>query len=451
MKPRGGRRIGTDLVTGAFGEIPDESRRKILDGLTPELVKHIEAERPGKNPDGSWPPDPSIPYKDAAFAMLSHEPPLVSDEGHRSKLSSAVMKWTQTDFENRIESPAQQFAIEVMLRFFGPPAVRGLPNLLTEESTRIDRVAGLIAEIGDPETKKKGAEALVALAKKTESAEWFSKNTAVVEEANKRAKAVVTPDQLKVQVAKYQDGELQKVFVAMKRLGGKPVVDYCISYASDKAKPEERRKLALAALEGRVDKNQATDVDRLYAIAAAEDTSDNLRDLAFARLGELPKEVLSSKLYPLFESRKWKIRWAAGSLVVKTLTPRQIPEFLKHLPASPSTKMAMTEPITFGTLMAQMQPPPGEPKPVEVITPFLSSSHFGSKLTALAFYYGGKKAETALLRPFEDDKAPVPKCDDADECGWQCSIPKGKDVENKAISTVGDFVKYCVIPSMETP
>ncbi len=454
MKPRGGRRIGIELLTNALASLPDDARKKIVGGMTPELLKHITAPRPAKNPDGSWPADPSIPYKDAAFAMLSHEPTLVSDDKNRADIVAALAGWTQTDFENRIENPSQQFGIEQMMRFFGAPSVRGLPSIITEESTRIDRIAGLIADLGDPETKVKGSEALVALAKKIESADWVARNTALVEEANRRAKTTVTPDQLKGQVSKYQDAELQKAFVGMKRLGGRPVVEYALAYGADKAKPEERRKLAFAAVEGRIDKGNAADIDKVYSVAAAEDTPDALRDLAFARMGELPKDIIGAKLYPLFEGRKWKIRWVAGSLILKSLSTKQIPEFMRHLPATAATKMGMTEPITYGTQIAGIAPIAGDPKARDAIQPYLSSPQVSAKLTALSFFYGGKKSDIGVVKAYEEDRAPVPKCDEADECNWKCAVPKAgspKESEDKPIATVGEFVKYCVIPSMESP
>ncbi len=55
-----------------------------------------------------------------------------------------------------------------------------------------------------------------------------------------------------------------------------------------------------------------------------------MRDLAFARLGELPKDQVVPKLYTLFEAKKWKVRWVAASLVLKDHDDQgQLPEFMQ--------------------------------------------------------------------------------------------------------------------------
>ena len=59
----------------------------------------------------------------------------------RAKLSAALTQWVQTDFETRLENPAQQFGTEQMMRFLGSSSVIGLPGLITESSTKIDRTS----------------------------------------------------------------------------------------------------------------------------------------------------------------------------------------------------------------------------------------------------------------------------------------------------------------------
>jgi HEAT repeat protein len=447
MKPRGGKRVGLDAVVPALASLGEEPRKKIVAGMTPELVKQIGQPAPARNADGTIPPDPSIPYKDAAFALLSHEPPLVTDED-KNALSAVLIAWVQTNFEERIENTAQGFGVEQMMRFFGAPAVKDLPKYVTEHSTKLDRIAGLVADLGDAPTKQRTSEALVALAKEIDSAAWRDKQTGLVAEANRKAGNKVSDEQLKRQVLAFQDQELTKVFSAMKRVGGRPVIDYCLGYAGQRDASEDRRKAALAALEGRVDKTAKADIDKLYAIARDDATPDAVRDLAFNRLGELPKEQVLPKLYALFETKKWKVRWVAASLALRTLKTNELGEFLRRLP---DAKLGMSEPITYGGLIQKME---GDPKPRQAIEPFLRSKDVPSRLVALGFFYGGKKSDVGVVQPFESDTAPVPKCDPADECGWVCAVPKApgsQEVEEKTIGTVGDFVKLCVVPSMTNP
>jgi hypothetical protein len=289
--------------------------------------------------------------------------------------------------------------------------------------------------------------------KKIDSQAWIDKQTPIVQDADNRSGQKVTPDQLKQQIIKFQDQEITKVFSSMKRLGGRPVIDYLIQYSSDAKNPPDRRKVALAALEGRVDKNNVADVERIFAIAKDDSTPDEVRDIAFLRLGELPKDQVVPKLYTLFGNKKWKVRWVAASNVLKAITPKQLPEFFNRLPA---TKLALNEPLSYGSAIAKMDPVAGEPKPRDILLSHLNSPQIGAKLTALGSFYQGKKADISVVDSHSGDTTPVPKCDKDEDCGWTCDIPKPgvadkNDKESKTILTVGEFAKYCIEPSMVTP
>src|SRR5580693_3643678 len=80
MRPRSGRRIGIELLMSSLNEVSPDARQKIVDGMTPELVHQMQPGAPAKTAENTVPPDPTVPFKDAAFAMLQHEPPLVSSE-----------------------------------------------------------------------------------------------------------------------------------------------------------------------------------------------------------------------------------------------------------------------------------------------------------------------------------------------------------------------------------
>jgi hypothetical protein len=281
-----------------------------------------------------------------------------------------------------------------------------------------------------------------------------------VQKADDDAKQKVTKDQLQAQVLKYQDQELTKVFSSMKRLGGKPVVEYLITYSGDGKNSPERRKTALAALEGRVDKTNVADIERIFVIAKDENTPDEVRDLAFARLGELPKEQVVPRLYTLFGARKWKVRWVAANKVLQIILPHQIPEFMSHLPVNSATKMGMNEPLTYGPTLVQMEKrdglPPNEPKVRDVVMGYLNSPQVGPKLTALGYFYSGKKADIGIVQNRSGDTQVVSKCDKDDGCEWSCLVTKPgatdkNDKEAKTIATVGEFARECIAPSMESP
>jgi hypothetical protein len=142
------------------------------------------------------------------------------------------------------------------------------------------------------------------------------------------------------------------------------------------------------------------------------------------------------------------VRWVAASLVLKGMKTQEIGEFMKHMPR---VKVGMSEPITYGGFVQKME---GTQKPKEALDPFLRGKDTVPKLVALGFYYGGKKSDVDVVKSLEADTSPVPKCDKDDECGWLCNVPKSpgsQEQEEKTISTVGDFVKFCVEPSMTAP
>lgn len=465
MPPRGGVRQGIKFLTdkykddageerdGALIQLDEESRRQLVDAMKEDLVKTLADPPPPRTPEGRLPPDPTIPFKDATFAMLSHEPTLVSNEATRKELRSALIKWVQTGFEDRIENGSQQFGVEQMMRYLGPESSQKLPTIINENTARLDRIAALVADIGDEPTKLKTAEALVALANRYNTKEWLDGQTKIVKEYNAKNNPNATDAQVAVQVDKIQERRLtEEVFPSMKKVGGRPVVEWLFTYAGDAQKPPERRRLALAALEGRVDKNNPQDLERIFAIAKNDDTPDPVRDVAFQRLGEFPKEQILPKLNTLFEPKKWKVRWVAASLILRTIGTKQVPDFMARLPKTPATKMGMTEPLSYGELIRKMEPAPGEPKPRDVIQPYLNSKDLGAKLTALGFFWEGKKADHGAVQSHADDATLLPKCEKEDECSWQCDVPKApgsKEMEPKELKTVGEFVKFCLLQTME--
>jgi hypothetical protein len=462
MRPRNGKRVGLEAlvigydtpqgrVQGALSVLPEDARRRIVNDLSPKLVEAMRQPPPPKAAEGSAiPTDASVPYKDAAFALLSHEPPLATDEKAKADLTGALTQWVQTDFEDRIDNSSQQFGVEQIMRFVGAPSVKALPAVIGETSSKVDRACALLADIGDEETKKRASEALVGLAKRIDSTQWIDKQRPLVIEANKKQKVDATPKQVSDQLAQYQESELEKVFTDMKRVGGRPAVDFCLAFAHDKEKSERMRTDALAALENRIDKNFASDVNVVFDIIRDDTNPDKVRAVALARLGELPKEMFVPKLYSLFD-KKWQVRLDAARLVLKTISTKDVPDFLHRLPGNDKTKMALSEPIAYGALILAMDPGNG-PKPRDVLNTFLQSGELGAKLTAAGSYYGAKRADAGPVGALAEDKSQVPKCDPADQCGWQCDVPKSpgsQERETKTVTTVGEFVRWCIEPSLQ--
>jgi hypothetical protein len=461
MRPRNGKRVGleyailgydtpTGKVPGALAVLGDDARRRIVDGIAPKLVEQMQQPPPPTPAEGQViQPDPSIPYKDAAFALLSHEPPLASNEATKASLVAALTQWVQTSFEARIDNSAQQFGVEQIMRFVGASTVKTLPSVINETSSKVDRACSLVADIGDDDTKRRASDALVAMGKHIASSDWVEKQRALVIEANTKSKINASAQQVSDQLKTYQDQELEKVFTNMKRVGGRPAVDWCLGYAHDKANSEKSRTNALAALENRVDKNSAGDVNVIVDILTDDSNPDSVRAVAMARLGELPKEMILPKLYALFD-KKWQVRLDAARMILKTITTKDLPDFMAHLPANDKTKMALSEPIAYGALIMAMDPQ-GGPKPRDVLARY-AQGPLGPRLTVAGSYYAAKKSEAGTLSSLDDDKSPVPKCEPADQCGWQCDVPKApgsQEKETKVVSTVGEFIRWCIEPSLQ--
>jgi hypothetical protein len=465
MPPRSGVRQGLKFLAdkytdeegeqrdGALVQLPEDARRQIVDRLAPLILQQLAQPAPQRQPDGRIEFDKTIPYKDAAFAMLIHEPTLVSNDKTKQDLRAGLTKWAQTNFEDRVENGAQQYGMEQMMRYLGADSVRSLPSIVNETTGRVDRVATLVKDIGDEPTKAELAKAFVTLADKYNSKAWLDEQTKVVKEHNAKNNVKADDNQVAAQVDKIQERRLtEEIFPAMKKIGGRPVTEYLLKYAGDNSKPAERRKLALAALEGLLDKNNPADLQRIFAMASDDNMPDVARSVAFQRITEFPREQIVPKLYTLFNAPKWKVRWVAAETILKTMTPKQVPDFMAHLPKTSGVKMGMTEPLSYGGVISKMEAPPGEPKPRDVINPYLNSKDFGAKMTALGFFWEGRKADVPAVQSHEGDSTPLPKCEKEDECSWQCDVPKApgsKELEPRELKTVGEFVKLCLIPSME--
>ena len=453
MKPRGGRRIGiqgNDEQPGlidALGTMQPAARGAIVSRLVPKLQEEMQRPLPPAQA-GQAVADPTIPYKDAAFALLTQEDgALLSDEALRKNLKTTLASWTATNFADRLDDTSQMFGMEQVLRELKADGVRSLPDLIVPGAQKIDRISQMIADFGDEATKAKASEKLVTVAKETNSENWIKQKAPGVEAANKASKLTPKPEQFRAQLVKFQDEELQKVFASLKRVGGKPAVAFLLEFAQDKNQPEKRRQTALAALQGNLDKSNPSHANAILAVAGASDTPDSVRDVALQRIGELPRPLVIDKLYDLFKDPNWKVRWVAAELALKMSETPQLPEFFSKLAGA--DHMAITEPLKYGGIIASMK---GTPKPAEVVEKYAAGgSPVPVRLTALGYYYNvGAAADLPKIASYTSDKAATPKCkDDAKDCDWKCEIQTDKGSETKEIKTLGEFVEFCVKPAME--
>src|SRR5690606_32020958 len=103
--------------------------------------------------------------------------------------------------------------------------------------------------------------------------------------ANKASGLTVTDKQFAGQIAQYQEEELTRDFATMKKIGGRPVVDFLLAFAANGKEEPKRRQAALSALESNLDRNNPSDIQKVLTIASASDTPDVVLDQAFRRIG----------------------------------------------------------------------------------------------------------------------------------------------------------------------
>lgn len=445
MKPRAGRRVGIDELLNALNQMPEERRAEIITPLVPKLVEEI-----GKAPTGEGENrvDTSVPYKDAAYALLTNDGnPLVKDQGQVAALEGALAQWAVADFANRMDDSSQKYGMEQVLRHLGAAGMTGLPALIVPDGSKTDRIADLIADLADEKTKLEASKRLVAVAKEVDSQAWIDKKAPGVRAANKASKLEPTKEQFEKQLESYQEEELLRVFASMKKVGKAPIVEYLLDLAANDKKSDKQRAAALAALEGHLDKDNKSQVERILKLAGGEDTPNAVRDVALRRVGEMPRQLVADRLYSLFRNDNWKIRWVAAELILKMSDQSHLDEFMRRL--GNVKGMAITEPLRYGKLIGNLK---GKAKPEEIVDAYARSGNpMPIRLSALGYYYEmGNESDLPKVARYESDRGSVPECSaDAEDCEWKCTIGTGKSQEVKEIETLGEFAKYCVEPAMK--
>lgn len=452
MKPRAGRRVGIGSMVDTLATLSPDTRALLARDLVPAIAAELKKPPPVPQAGQPAPPDASFAYKDAAFAMLTHDGTVViMDEALKHSLKTVLIEWAMADFEHRFENRTQSYGMEQLLRYLGPPGVAGLPRLMVRDARQLEQMAKLVAELGDDKAKTAASQALVAIAQYVQSDEWTRNKTPELMNANNASKLKPTEKQFQAQLQDYQDEELFRVFASMRKVGGRPAVDFALDFAARKEQSDKRRQAVLAAVEGRLDRNKPEDIKRILAIAGS-DAPDVVLDQAFRRVGEMPREQVVDKLYEMFKTDKWKVRRAAGVTVLKMSTVKNTDEFLAKLPQGAAAKgFAMGEAITFGAYLGELK----DGRPLDALRRYFNTGMGASRATALSYFLQyGTKDDVSVVQPFEGDTTKVPVCDSDPDCKWSCEVAKegaadpSKDRESKDIKTVGEFVKYCIEPAL---
>jgi len=347
---------GTGELLAALQKLDPPTREKVLAGIVPGLTKAMSE---GKVEPGAEPPPGQIRAKDAAFALISQAGPSAET---RKGLTAAVMSWYVTDFDGR--SLAGAYSAEQVVRALGASAAGGLVDALNARSPQqaLIKLAELIAQVGDVDTKKRAAHKLVEIEVEMNGApflDWLKQqiNTQLAATPGAKVDAARVDKTALLNRDKFID---EGVIPAMRHLADQPQI------ALDPKAPS------------------------------------SVRDYAFDRVGDTQSARAIPALWPLVQDPKdQRLRWRAGELVLALGGTTVLAEFISKLPVGPDVKYEPEELEGYATRLGQMSP-----LPRQVAQAQLSSPEWHARVLALQFFARkGTQADIRLLEPLVGDSA----------------------------------------------
>ncbi|HJL27563.1 MAG TPA: hypothetical protein RMG95_14275 [Polyangiaceae bacterium LLY-WYZ-15_(1-7)] len=386
-----------------------EAAQQIVDGMVPALQSMMRGGEDAQQSDDLGPPMSQQRAKDAAYLLVEHAGPQA-----RQQLTEAVVGWYAVDFAER--HLAGDYSAEQVVRSLGAPAADQLVSAMSSHQPQqaLVKIAELIGQIGNEQTKQRAGERLVEIEQEMEGDEfvqWLQgRITESLEEAGReidenrvRAIALLNRENF------INDGALP----AMKHLAHVDAVRNRLLAVAQAAPPEDapgplieslnmRRQKALQALEGNASADQ---LDALLGIALNEENPVNVRDYAFDRVGDIRDRRAIPRLWPLVEFAEnedlgKRLRWRAGELVLAIGGAEIVGEFLSRLPSDRGVEYEPEELAGYATRMSQMTP-----QPVDVLERQLRSPNWYNKVIALRFTERrGTEADVAKMRRLASDR-----------------------------------------------
>lgn len=390
---------GISELQGALRQLDEEIRRRIVDGMAPELLRMLSDEGGEAGATGA-PTSLQVRAKDASFLVLQYASP-----EQRAQLTDAVVGFFVEDFNGR--SLAGNFSAEQVVRQLGAPAATRLVDAMSARAPQLALVkaAELIAAIGDPETKARAAARLVEIEAEMNSdgfESWIAERIrtqlgaggAAVDAARVQAAVTLNQDQFIVQGA----------IPAMHFLADHEVVsNRLLAIATNASSSEDKRVQALMAMEGHVRTDQT---QPLLALALSSDSPLRVRDYAFDRIADSRSQEAIPQLWPLATSAEsandaWRIRWRVGSLILTLGGPEIVQQWFSRLPSGRDVRYAREELYGYAERLAAMRP-----APTEIVAAQLGSSDWWDRAIALYYYERvGTEADLARVQALSSDSA----------------------------------------------
>ena len=366
-----------------------EEVQQLVSGMVTELESLMRGEGEANANPELGPPPLQTRAKDAAYVLIPY-----ADDAAKTQLMRAVVSWYTVDFANR--SLSGNYSAEQVVRSLGAPAARVLVDAMNAQlgDQALIKVAELIGQIGNDETKQLAAERLVAIEREMEGDEfvnWIKGK--IVEQVTAQGREISDAAALGAAINNRNTMIVTGALPAMRHLASKdPVRDRLIEIA--RTRPPEgtapadavvlntRRFTSLLALEGNVGEPQ---LEQLLNIALDESDDIQVRDHAFDRVGDVNSAAALPRLWPVLENEdndmiKKRLRWRAGELILAIGGQNIVQEFFRRLPSASGVEYAPEELAGYAGRMSQMTP-----QPVQVVERQLSGSHWYDRVIALRF------------------------------------------------------------------
>lgn len=380
---------GVNELQSALRQLDEATRRRIVDGMTPGLLSLMRGDGQEQVEEGGAPPPLQVRAKDASFLVLQYASP-----EPQGQLTDGVVGWFVQDFNGR--SLAGNFSAEQVVRQLGAPAAQRLVDAMNARIPQqaLVKIAELVAALGTPDTKTRAAERLVQIEREMGGAEFgawlgeriraqLSSGGGTVDEARLNAAVALNREQFITQGALPAMHHLAEQASVSNRL---------LEMATTAATPEDRRVVALQAMEGRVRPDQNT---ALLALALDQATPVRVRDYAFDRIADSRSREAIPQLWPLAttpDTTQWRQRWRVGSLILTLGGADIVPEWLGRLPSGRDVRFAREELHGYATRLAAMRP-----EPDALMTAQLASPNWWNRAIAL-YYFEDRGGESDLAR-----------------------------------------------------
>ena len=390
---------GVAELQSALGRLDEQTRSQVIEGVVPGVIAAMRGSDTAQPTGEAAGPSPSqARAKDAGYLLIRD-----ASGAAQQQLGDAVVGWYVVDFNGR--NLAGKYSAEQVVRALGTPAAAKLVDGMQAQmpAPALVKVAELISELGDDETKARAAARLLEIEQQVDSDDFLNGLKQRLQEQVRRTNPDVEIDEARLQSAAILNRESAMndgLLPAMKHLSDQaPVAARLLAIAANGENGADRRRGALQALEGRVGEAQ---LDQLLSLALDTNNPPPVQDYAFDRVGDIRSAAAIPRLWPLVESGDdQRRRWRAGEMVLAIGGSQIVDEFFTRLPGGADTVYEPEELAGYAGRMSQMRP-----APTDHVRAQFRSANWWNRVIALRFFERkGTQADAAAMRRLVRDDA----------------------------------------------